>query len=207
MERPSPKHSLVSSTTSIETCARTNTDAPLDSFLNWQHHCSTPFLLAFGYRRSRFIRGPKRLCREILLCSYCTIVANGPLGDRVCIILGVDNPMLLRPAAGGHFLVVGSCFVHGLMNAEGVLGPIPNGWRFILTRDHGYPEKSCAFINEETGEQTREDPRLPPLPIPWERIGNDYRNNETGELIPYDPRTTPEALIKRCPSLTTLRLI
>jgi hypothetical protein len=93
------------------------------------------------------------------------------------------------------------------MNAEGVLGAMPIGWRFILTRDRGYPEKSCAFISDETGEQTRDDPRLPALPILWKKIADGYRNNETGEIIPYDPRTTPEALKERCPSLTTLRLV
>jgi hypothetical protein len=162
---------------------------------------------AFRYRWSRLRRGLKRLFEEILLCSCCKAFANYLSGDLVCIILGVDNPMLLRPAEDGYSLVVGSCFVHGLMNAEGVLGPMPKEWRFILTRDHGYPEKSCAFINNETGEQTREDPRLPPLPIPWKKIANGYRNNETGEVIHRDPRTSPEALIERCPSLKTLRLI
>lgn len=153
------------------------------------------------------MRGPQWLYREISLCSCFTTVTNYSIGDFVCMLLGVDNPMLLRPAADGHFLVVGLCFVHGLMNAEGVLGSMPKQWKFILTRHRGYPEKSCAFINDETGQETTDDPRLPPLPLPWEKIGDGYRNNGTGEVVPYDPRTTPEALIERCPSLTTLRLI
>lgn len=115
--------------------------------------------------------------------------------------------MLLRPSTNGSFLVVGACFVHGLMNAEAVLGPLPDEWSYILTRDRGYPENSCAFINNATGEQTKEDPRLPPLSSPWKRTPNGFKNDETGEIVTGDPRLTPEALMERCPLLTTLRLI
>ena len=93
------------------------------------------------------------------------------------------------------------------MNGEAVLGPIPNEWRFILTRDRGYPEKSYAFTNDKTGKQTKEDPRLPPLPKPWMETGDGFLNEETNELLRRDPRLTPEALRMKCPSLTTLRLV
>lgn len=51
------------------------------------------------------------------------------VGDRVCVILGWDTPLILRPTTTGHWLVVGSCYCHGLMNAEGLLGPLPGAYQ------------------------------------------------------------------------------
>jgi hypothetical protein len=135
------------------------------------------------------------------------MVADHQSGDLVYNILGVESPMILRPVSNGNFLIVGPCIVHGLMNAEGILGTMPKGWDFILTRDRGYPEKCCVFINSATGQQTKEDPRLSPLSAPWHRCAEMYRNSETGKGTTRDPRMTPEALMERCPSLTTIRLI
>ena len=43
------------------------------------------------------------------------------LGDQIAVLSGCDMPMVLR-ANGGHYEVVGSCFVEGLMNGETARG-------------------------------------------------------------------------------------
>jgi hypothetical protein len=70
--------------------------------------------------------------------------------------------MILRPADSGHYKVVGICYVCGLNDGEAVLGPMPQGYRFIQMWDgEGYVE---SFINEETGEALDEDQRLEAWP-------------------------------------------
>ena len=41
------------------------------------------------------------------------------VGDVVCVLLGGKMPFCLRPW-GTHYLLVGECYVHGLMNGEAV---------------------------------------------------------------------------------------
>ncbi|TGO20288.1 hypothetical protein BPAE_0314g00100 [Botrytis paeoniae] len=47
-------------------------------------------------------------------------------GDCVCVLLGTELPMILRPTPFVDFLVVGSYFIHGLVDGEALLGPIPS---------------------------------------------------------------------------------
>lgn len=117
------------------------------------------------------------------------------------ILLGSDVPLLLRPTGEGTFLVVGQCFVPGLMDAEAILGPLPQGWTIQMR--HSYNGREATwFINTLSGLETIEDPRLPILPPDWEvihrRSGPDdpdflrnFRNNVTGEVINHDPRVLP----------------
>jgi hypothetical protein len=45
----------------------------------------------------------------------------GPLniknGDLICVLLGCDLPLILRKTEG-HYLVIGECFVLGLMDGD-----------------------------------------------------------------------------------------
>lgn len=45
-------------------------------------------------------------------------------GDVVCVLFGGKVPFCLRPTSGGRYLLVGECYVHGLMTGEamGMLG-------------------------------------------------------------------------------------
>jgi hypothetical protein len=119
------------------------------------------------------------------------MVTDHVLGDLVYTILGVESPMILRPVSKGIYLVVGPCLLHGFMNVESILGVLLKDWDFILTRDRGYPEKSCVFINKAIGQLTKDDPRLSPLAAPWHRDAEMYRNSEIGEVTARDPRLTP----------------
>ncbi|KAI4131199.1 MAG: hypothetical protein LQ341_006382 [Variospora aurantia] len=43
--------------------------------------------------------------------------------------------MVLRPTDDGSFLVVGECYVQGLMDGEALLGLLPSNWRRVLRFD------------------------------------------------------------------------
>ncbi|TGO40538.1 hypothetical protein BHYA_0035g00120 [Botrytis hyacinthi] len=142
----------------------------------------------------------------------------GPLGvekgDYVSILLGTELPIVLRPTPSGDFLVVGSYFIHGLMDGEALLGPIPSPWKTELYRrkDSGY---STHFV--KPNEKTLDDPRLPPLPPEWVEVNRDdgpwpigrsfFKNVVTGETMDSDPRMLPQALMKRGVKLRKFRLI
>jgi hypothetical protein len=38
-------------------------------------------------------------------------------GDKICILLGCDIPLIIRPI-DNHYIVVGDCFVYGIMKGE-----------------------------------------------------------------------------------------
>jgi hypothetical protein len=40
-------------------------------------------------------------------------------GDVVCVLYGAKVPFVLRPS-NGHYLLVGECYTHGLMNGEAI---------------------------------------------------------------------------------------
>ena len=136
------------------------------------------------------------------------------VGDQVMIILGCRSPLLLHPQ-GSEYQVVGFCFVLGLIDCEGLLGPLPENWRRI-SRLHEVSEKWFdAYVNAQTGAVTIEDPRLGPLPAGWRIRSHDqehlwqwYVNDETGENSAcFDPRMTSRQLKLRGVDIKTFRLV
>ena len=117
--------------------------------------------------------------------------------------------MVLRETLSGHFQVVGECYVHGLGDAVGLLGPLPDGWKAIVRGD-SFGRPMQLFADPRSYEETAEDPRLALLeahaPLQgWERVAYErlpddpitfdrFRNTETGELVNYDPRLSPDRL-------------
>lgn len=139
------------------------------------------------------------------------------LGDQVYVILGCAMPMLLRPGRNGGYQVVGSTYLHGLMDGEALLGRLEKNWKIDVG---AHPEWYGSFrsTNTVTGEVTQEDPRLGPLPPDWQRIEKPrtpadpmqfarYRNKSTGEVLKGDPRLLPEALKDRCVKLENVKLV
>ncbi|KAM0215037.1 hypothetical protein ACHAQD_008544 [Fusarium lateritium] len=136
--------------------------------------------------------------------------------DSICLLLGTYAPMVLRPTSSGTFQVVGECYVYGLSDAVSFLGPLPRPWKAIIKGDAlGRPYQ--LFTDMTNGQKTMDDPRLP-LPLNWERttyerlpedpaLFQKFRNVETGEVINYDPRLTPEALEARGVKLQAFKLI
>ncbi|MCJ1432890.1 hypothetical protein MMC27_002248 [Xylographa pallens] len=118
--------------------------------------------------------------------------ADAKTGDLVCALLGCDRLVLLRPAARGGWLVVGSSHVHGFMDGEGVLGPLPKPWKIHLVDIDHYLVPQ--YVNTGTNEAFLDDPRLPPLDPQWSMttrqrtqddpwLFRDFRNAET-EIMP-----------------------
>jgi hypothetical protein len=125
--------------------------------------------------------------------------------------------MVLRQTSSSSFQVVGECYIHGLSDAVGFLGPLPDGWESIIKGDAlGRPTQ--RFVNLENGEETLDDPRLGPLPGSWERVtyqrqADDpaiferFKNMDTEDLVNYDPRMTPDSLEARGIKLRSFRLV
>ena len=68
--------------------------------------------------------------------------------DIVVLILGCQSPMVLRPRHNKQLMVVGECYVHGIMVGEPLLGPLPVGWQRIYRRDEQI--KSCQMASSIT---------------------------------------------------------
>lgn len=147
--------------------------------------------------------------------GYIGIVPSATIpGDIICVLLGCDQAVVLRPVADSSYEIVGNCFVYGLHDATALLGPLPRPWQRHVTR---HPQNAWRdihrFINLETGELTYDDPRLDDLED-WVRIpvaealGREllsdnpvlvsfFRNIRTGEIINSDPRLRPSDLLLR----------
>jgi hypothetical protein len=50
------------------------------------------------------------------------LIGTGPsglrTGDVVCVLYGDDVPFILRPETGGHYTLIGECYVNGIMHGE-----------------------------------------------------------------------------------------
>jgi hypothetical protein len=133
--------------------------------------------------------------------------------------------MLREDGVGtGRYLVVGECYIHGMDDASGILGPLPDGWDIVISnfsfggveRQYRHRPRRHDVNDDEDGgpdddflttttTTTPDDPRLPALAHPWEALpiernpgGLDFvarfANVETGETLDSDPRMLPEAL-------------
>ncbi|KAF4342400.1 heterokaryon incompatibility [Fusarium beomiforme] len=143
-------------------------------------------------------------------------------GDMICVFLGCDFPVLLRPCEDHTWKFLSDCYVWDLEASQGLLGPLPPHWKAQLFYDPVNEHRShTRYHNNETGELTAEDPRLEPLEG-WQRIsledlereltGDDpevcdfFRNTKDGRIVDSDPRLEPEALRRRGVNLETFVL-
>ncbi|KAF2734944.1 HET-domain-containing protein, partial [Polyplosphaeria fusca] len=133
-----------------------------------------------------------------------------PLGtepdDLLCVLLGCEAPIILRVSDEDMYQVVGPAYAHDLMDAEALLGPLPNEWRihYVIDANKGMTQ---LFTDLETNSTVDEDPRLGPLPEDWEYDqGGGYRNRKTDKPTWLDPRLSPEHLRARGVNLQTFRL-
>lgn len=140
-----------------------------------------------------------------------------PTGDSIFLILGTYAPIVLRQTPTGSYQVVGECYVHGLADAVGILGPLPHPWTTIVKGDSlGRPTQ--RFYNKNTGKESVEDPRLSPLPSEWERASGErsggdpdifqkFRHLATGEVVNYDPRLSPHSMGGTVGGLDMIKLV
>ncbi|KAI1774975.1 heterokaryon incompatibility protein-domain-containing protein [Hypoxylon cercidicola] len=88
-------------------------------------------------------------------------------GDKVCVVLGSDLPMILRQAGKGNYFLVGTCYTCGVTGGEALLGPLPQNIRMIQTlvsESHGQ-EWRRTFVDTRSGSSSMFDPRLCGWPI------------------------------------------
>ena len=135
-------------------------------------------------------------------------------GDEVCILLGCQSPLVLRPCGDGSHKVVGECYIDGFMDGAACLGPLPSNWQWVARCFQEYSRDYPAFLNHQTGEFQIEDPRLGLLPAGWYISDHEQKdaynisvNVETGEETWFDPRMTPEALTARGVEMREFRLV
>ncbi|KAF1922013.1 heterokaryon incompatibility protein-domain-containing protein [Ampelomyces quisqualis] len=141
-------------------------------------------------------------------------------GDQVCVFLGYGCPIVLRSSytAGDLTLkrFMRPVYIHGLMEGQALLGPLPDSWDLII--DHRIKKSRFSYYHRQSGGVALKDPRLEDLPSGWQEVDKEdearlrfhvqhHRNKVTGEFINSDPRLLPEALEARGVQLNTFVLI
>lgn len=85
---------------------------------------------------------------------------NAQLGDLICVFRGCRTLMLIRLASDSRYQVVGSCYVHGHMDGEAVLGPLPEHYRIMSVLDERLGTYKWGFEDQRTRRIQFNDPRL-----------------------------------------------
>ena len=136
-------------------------------------------------------------------------------GDRVCVVLGCDSPLILRPRDSLNHEVVGECYMDGIMAGEALLGELPRNWTLVEKYFRHHRESYLVFLDSDTEATHVEDPRCGALPAGWRIENHDrddafnwYVNDITGEDSGiWDPRLEPDALRARGVDLQEFRLV
>lgn len=141
--------------------------------------------------------------------------------DRVVVLLGCYFPVIIRRVSARHYRIVSRCYVHGIMNGEVLLGPIPNPWtvQYVFKELENHRILKVRYFNAATDSVSYEDPRLGEMPEDWVRDLTQrddmrhpyevpfYKNKVTGECINSDPRLLPAALRERGVQLQDFPLV
>ncbi|QDS68455.1 hypothetical protein FKW77_010822 [Venturia effusa] len=80
-------------------------------------------------------------------------------GDIVCVILGCAVPFVLRKTTEARYLVVGECYMDGIMDGELILGVLPESLRKERYLDRENGKWYLRWIDSVTGEVRHQDPR------------------------------------------------
>lgn len=129
---------------------------------------------------------------RIMITTANGLLGIGPkgtrVGDKICVILGCNNPLVLRRQKYNRYQIVGECSVDGIMAGEALLGRLPGCWKLIGKWHPELKRYFNTFLNHDSGETQIEDPRLGSLPIGWrikshsqQEVLNWYVNDDTGE--------------------------
>lgn len=121
-------------------------------------------------------------------------------GDLISVLLGCRTPMILRPTTDSRYQVVGSCYVHGLMDGEAFLGLLPEYYQTVFVWDERVDKYAWGFEDRRTRAIKFNDPRLDSV----------CADNE--EIITYPdgskpPRLTVELLEERGVPLQNFDLV
>lgn len=134
--------------------------------------------------------------------------------DCIVILLGCQSPMVLRPTNDGSFLVVGECYIQGLVDGEALLGPLPSNWRLASRFDEETKTWWKMFEDHDQGVWQVEDPRLGPLPKGWYEVEHPeqhlyakFRDETKDAATIFDPRMLPSSLCERGVELQDFNLV
>jgi hypothetical protein len=81
-------------------------------------------------------------------------------GDAVCVLLGCDSTILLRPTRFRPNRVIGQSYMPGINIGEALLGPLPEHLRAVNYYDDEAQGFYFAYLNGLTKRVQLEDPRL-----------------------------------------------
>ncbi|KAF5228421.1 hypothetical protein FAUST_11090 [Fusarium austroamericanum] len=158
--------------------------------------------------------GSASRCVKTRKGTFVRVPQGSQEGDLVAVILGLEQPLVLRPGTiSGTYSVIGTCYHPELANGSALLGNDLGGWERLWDRK----SFQAAFYKE--GFPVRyTDPRLDGIPLEdgfhersrvvqgcstpvWVRGDNEY------EYQANDPRMSEEALMKRGVPVKRLKLI
>ncbi|KAJ4366102.1 hypothetical protein N0V83_007737 [Neocucurbitaria cava] len=147
-------------------------------------------------------------------------VGMGPAGtrvdDKLCVFLGCDFPMVIRPAENGRFRIVGESYVPGIASNEALLGRLQSNYRAVVGYDVGSGLYNWGFFDSQTGKVQVEDPRLClDLPQGWRLANHDLKrvwerfvhDGAPAKLENLDPRLSKLALLSRGVPLENVEII
>ncbi|XMA07805.1 hypothetical protein WAI453_000596 [Rhynchosporium graminicola] len=81
-------------------------------------------------------------------------------GDEVCVLLGCDSTILLRPINDYLHQVVGQSYMSGINTGEALLGPLPGNLRAVNYYDSTAQAFYYAYFNKQSRKIEFRDPRL-----------------------------------------------
>ncbi|KAM0229306.1 hypothetical protein ACHAPO_010085 [Fusarium lateritium] len=152
-------------------------------------------------------------CMKTEKDCYIRVPPESLKGDLVAVILGLDQPLVLRPGTKPNtYSVIGSCYHPELADGTALLGSEFSGWERLWDRG----SFQTAFHKE--GNLRYTDPRLDNVPL--ENGFYEVIQTINGRKIPLwlhkdndvkdplkDPRMREEALLKRGVPVKRLQLI
>jgi hypothetical protein len=136
-------------------------------------------------------------------------------GDRVCVVRGCNQPLVLRLLAVNQWSIVGDCYVHDVADGSALLSSLPDNFQYIEQMNRCTGMLCAAFRNMQTNDVQIQDPRVTePLPADWEVMEHEddsyiqiFGNKEQKRITDSDPRLTPDALRAQGVKLKTFNLV
>jgi hypothetical protein len=87
------------------------------------------------------------------------------VGDQICVLLGLDAPIVLRAVGASRYRVVGESYIHGISQGEMILGPLPENMILTGVLEEETDVYPMAFVDLMTGSVSFMDPRMNALPL------------------------------------------
>jgi hypothetical protein len=116
-------------------------------------------------------------------------------GDTIAILLDCSTPKILRKRPDGKYLFIGCVHIHGLMDGEALLGPLPDGYEVVIDQvSTNSADEQQLFVDRVTRRRSPIDPRLGPLAPDWQPVVaadrlwphkkvNAFKNTKTAAIL------------------------